>query len=180
MEAAEQSQAEEGHCHPATSLSHPGGEGGSGGQGGGYLSSGAGVWGAGNNRTEESLGLGLAQCWRQVETGSRQAALLRPRIPTGPPSEQREGFSSPSASSSTPHPVQQDLAIPYSQAKSGCGWPAGFRPCFPTRFPYEPGHPGAGMSGSVLGLFPLPPHPGSCSGLGSTHLSSKFPFLSAP
>lgn len=49
-----------------TSLSHPGVEGGRQWAGGGYLYSWAGVWGGGNNRTEESSGLGLAQCGRQV------------------------------------------------------------------------------------------------------------------
>lgn len=43
--------------------------------------------------TEESLGLGQAQCRRQVQTRSQQDALMGQRIQTGPESEQRRGIS---------------------------------------------------------------------------------------
>lgn len=56
-----------------------------------------------------------------------------------------------------PHspPPQQDLAIPFCRATSGCGWPAGPHPCFPTDFCQEPGHPAAGMGGSAPALSSL-------------------------
>lgn len=41
---------------------------------------------------------------------------------------------------SPPTPTQQDLAVPFCRATSGCGWPAGPNPCFPTDFCQEPGH----------------------------------------
>lgn len=97
--------------------------------------------------TEESLGLGQAQCCRQVQTGSQQDALVGQRIQTGPESEQRRGIS--------PAPTQQDLAIPFCRAPSGCGWSAGPHPCFPTNFCQEPGHPAAGVGGSAPALSSL-------------------------
>lgn len=93
--------------------------------------------------TEESLGLGQAQCRRQVQTRSQQDALMGQRIQTGSESEQRRGISPhshptrPGSSllqgyiwlrlASWPQPL-----LPYgllSRARPSCCWRGRFSPC---------------------------------------------------
>lgn len=96
--------------------------------------------------TEESLGLGQAQCCRQVQTGSQQDALVGQRIQTGPESEQRGGIS-PSALPTPPTRPGNSLLqgyvrlwlaswppplFPYrllSRARPSCCWRGRFSPC---------------------------------------------------
>lgn len=53
-------------------------------------------------------------------------------------------------------PPKETLQFPVRRAKSGCGWPAGLRPCFPTQLSLRArlGHPAAGVGGSALARPP--------------------------
>ena len=99
--------------------------------------------------TEESLGLGQAQSCRQEQTGS-QGLLFWAREFKQALDLNREKASPPCS------PPNETLQFPVRRAKSGCGWPAGLRPCFPTQLSLRArlGHPAAGVGGSALARPP--------------------------
>lgn len=131
----------------------------------------AGVWGARNNGTEESLRLGQARSCRQEQTlGSQRAASsLGQSIHTGPEPEQGEGLLLP------PFPTQQRDLAPCSQGQVWLWLASWSPPCFPTQLSLraQPGHPAAGVGGlawaqppallSTLSLIVSPSPPSSSS-----------------
>ena len=111
-------------------------------------------------------GVGCRNQWEQKSPwswGRRGVAGRNRQAPSGLlfwAREFKQALNLNGEKSSPPRsPPKEALHFPVRGAKSGCGCPAGLRPCFPTQLSLRarPGHPAAGVGGSALARPPALP-----------------------